>query len=465
MKRFLSLIALVAVALVSCEPVENPENNTPEDNTPEAPQDSEPSLQIKLESESVMNFTSAGGAGTISYVFDNKETENKDDAEAAAETRNSPVPLVATATTTVEWISNFQSTEDLKITFDVLANESYENRSANIKVAYGESSFYVRVQQEGVAKADVVFTATHLGGSYYGKYINTKGFNYFVILGDMQAEHYQSKQEAATEYRFDIYSECGSPFNSTHRVPVGTYKIDHRSTGDPGTIDGSENCSYYFNTNYTTASYIEATLIVTEDSISAEVTFADGQLHRIEYHGDCVMEDYILDTYADVYPVSQYTKDITFDVKNGSINAYFRGDYFGIGSDVWFMDMVESVSPYNGVYLVFDLIVPKDLGGLENQDGFLGEYTIHNDSTTSYDYTIPVGRLRDDSLQMHAWYLVCESSMVDMSKAAPFTAGTIKVTKEGNTVTFDINGADDNGNKIVGKFSGLVVSYYDQKCE
>jgi hypothetical protein len=49
-----------------------------------------------------------------------------------------------------------------------------------------------------------------------------------------------------------------------------------------------------------------------------------------------------------------------------------------------------------------------------------------------------------------------------MSKAAPFTSGTIKVTKEGNAYKFDIDGADDNGNKIIGTFIGYISDYQDQ---
>lgn len=450
MKKIFALLASVTVLFTACEAtIQSPASG------PDSGDESNPNLKVKLESESVMHFASVGGSGTISYSFE----EVADD-----QTRTSPVPIVATATTTVEWINNFQSNEDLTITFDVLANEDMAERSANIKVAYGEYSFYVRVSQQGVAKADVTFTATHLGGSYWGKYITSKGFNYFIILGDKQAAHYQTKLDGATEYRFDLYSSESSPFATTHRVPVGTYKIDHARTGDPGTIDGYRDCSYLYNDS-NVSSYIDATLVVTEDSIIADITFADGQVHHVEYHGECVMEDYIEDTFADVHPVSQYTDDITFDIDGGSIHAYFRGDHYGIDCDVWFFDMIESKSPYNGVYLIFDLIVPKSLGGLDNQEGFLGEFTIHNENTESYEYTVPVGRLRDDSLQMHAWYLYCVESQVDMSKAAPLTSGSIKVTKDGGNITFDINATDDNGNKIVGTFTGVLSSVVDQSCE
>lgn len=446
MKKLFSLIAIVAVALTACEP---------KDPTPQVDNSN---LKIKLLSKSVMNFSSAGGKGVINYEFENLDTEEA--------TRFSPAPVVAKAETVAEWITDVVSEDGSTVTFTVVPNDGGNERSATIKVSYGEYSFQVMVKQEGVKHADVTFTATHLGGTYWGKYINSKGFNYFVILGDMRADHYQSKQDMATEYRFDIYSDTASSFNTTHRVPVGTYKLDHSRSGDPGTIDGYRDCSYLYPVSGSTSAYSDATLIVTEDSIIAEVTFFDGQVHRIEYYGSTVMEDYIKDTFADVYPVSQYTEDITFDVKNGRINARFRGDHLGVGYDVWFIDMVAETSPYNGEYFIFDLIVPKELGGFDNLDGIVGEYKFHDENTTDYAYTIPVGRLRDDSLQLHAWYLWCVQSQVDMSLAAPMTSGTVKVTKNGaGDYTFAIDSTDDNGNRIVGTFQGTILDYQDQSCE
>ena len=432
------MIALAALLFVSCE-----------SNEPASQIDA--NLKIKLTSQSVMNFEAAGGQGVITYEFEKLDATRANVAEAA---------------TAVNWIENLTSTQEGKVTFTVASYDGEEERSATIKVSYGEHSFQVMVKQKGMKHADVTFNATHLGGTYWGKYINTKGFNYFVILGDMQADHYQSKQDGATEYRFDIYSDTASSFNSTHRIPVGTYKMDHTRSGNPGTIDGYKDNSYLFTPAYTTTAYADATLVVTEDSIIADVTFFDGSVHHIEYHGSTVMEDYIKDTYADVYPVSQYTEDINFNVTNGRINARYRGDHLGVGYDVWFIDMVAETNPYNGAYIIFDLIVPKELGGFANLDGIVGEYKFHDENTTDYAYTIPVGRLRDDSLQLHAWYLWCIQSQVDMSQAAPMTSGTVKVTKNGsNDYTFEFDSTDDNGNRIVGTFQGVILDYQDQSCE
>ena len=440
MKRLFALIALVAVALTACE-TKKGETNTPAevDNN----------LVIKLTSQSVMNFEAIGGDGEITYEFEATRAH------------------VAEAATAVAWIENLTSTEEGKVTFRVAANEEKEERSATIKVSYGQHSFMVMVKQAGSQKADVNFTATHLNGTYWGKYPGiSKGFNYLIILSDQQSIHYLTKASGSTEYRFNIYSNVSSAFNTTHRVPVGTYKMDHQSTGNPGTIDGHKDESYYLSAADTDTPYADATMVVTEDSIIVDVTFFSGETHHVEYHGSTTYEPYIEGTFADVYPVSQYTSDITFDVKGGRMNFYYRGDHYGTGCDVWMLELIQQVNPYNGVYMILDLLIPKGLGGTDNFDSIVGDYKFHDANTTSYEYTIPVGRLRDDCLQMHAWYLWCVQSQVDMSQAAPMTSGTVKVSQNGiQDYTFEIDSTDDNGNRIIGTFQGTILNAYDQKCE
>ena len=438
MKKFFSLIALVAVALTACEPT-NPEN----------PGEVNANLKIKLTSQSVMSFDANGGEGTITYEFEELTRAN-----------------IAEAATAVAWIENLTSTEEGKVTFTVAPYDGKEERSATIKVSYGQHSFMVMVKQAGLSTADVNFTATHLNGTYWGKFPTTKGFNYLVILGDQRAVHYLTKGAGSTEYRFNIYSNVSSAFNTTHRVPVGTYTIDHQSTGNPGTIDGHKDQSYLLGADDSDTPYQSATMVVTEDSIIVDITFFNGETHHVEYHGSTTFEPYIEGTFADVFPVSQYVSDITFDVTGGRINLYYRGDHYGTGCDVWMVELVQQTNPYNGVYMLIDLLIPKGMGGTDNFDSIVGDYKFHDENTTSYEYTIPVGRLRDDCLQMHAWYLWCVQSQIDMGQAAPMTSGSIQVTRNGiQDYTFTIDSTDDVGNRIYGTFQGTILNAYDQKYE
>ena len=90
-----------------------------------------------------------------------------------------------------------------------------------------------------------------------------------------------------------------------------------------------------------------------------------------------------------------------------------------------------------------------------------GEYTL-SDPTKSLDWTFPAGRLRDDSQQLNAYYMVCENGQIDMSKAAPIIDGTIKVEKQGINTVITVDGKDDAGNDVKGTFSGEVRELEDQ---
>lgn len=430
MRKFFMLIALCAFAFTACEPASNDVANG----------------KLTLTSKSVMNFEAAGGQGEITYAFVEEETRaNK-----------------VTAIAVVDWITDV-TVGDGKVAFNVAANNGDE-RSASIKVECGQDSFQVMVTQEGTTAADVNFTATHMGGTFYGKFIvdggQTEGFNYHIIMSDHQPL-LPSAYNGYTEYRFDIYAGETSEFNREVCIPVGTYTLDHQRTNRVGTIDAHKDCSYHVSSNQVVSNYKTCTLVVTENSIIADLTFFNGESHHVEYHGAPVMEDYSETTYADVFPVSPFTGDHTFDAKGGYMYAYYRGDWFGTGDDVWFMHMIEDKTTFSGVYLIFNFIVPKSVGGFNNTEGFIGEYTL-TDPTKEMEWTFPAGRLRDDSQMLNAFYMECVSGQIDWEHTAPIVDGNIKVEKDGTEVVITVDGKDDAGNNINGTFRGGVRELENQ---
>lgn len=442
MKKLFALVALCAVAFSACENTGNEQTEQTNANLV---------LKITNPTSGILEFPSAGGNGDIMFTLAEEETR-------------SAAPAEVTATSDAEWITDITVGKD-KITFTVAQNEDVE-REDYITIKYKNQTKFVSIEQGGYERPDVTFKATHLNGTYWGKFPTTPGFNYLIILGDRRSQHYLTKESGSTEYRFNIYSDVSSAFNKVHRVPVGTYKMDHSSSGRPGTIDGHKDQSYYLSSNGTDNPYADATMVVTETSIVVDVTFLDGKKHHIEYKGSLIYESYTEGTFADVFPVSAYTEDITFDITGGHVDAYFRGDYYGTGYNVWFMQLVEENYPhYNGVYLVLDLIVPKSEGGVNDLDIINGEYPIFKQKPENCAYTIPNGLLRDDCLQMHAWYLTCIDGKLDMSTAAPLTSGSVKVTKDGTNFLFEVDSEDDNGNKLTGTFQGTLSSWLDQSCE
>ena len=429
MKKILLFLALLAVSFTACEPTDQVQNG-----------------KIKLTSNSVMNFGIEGGAGEITFTFEE-------------ETRANAVTTICLA----DWITDITIGSN-NITFNVAKNDGKE-RETTFKVQHGENSFMVMITQEGTVVEDVSFTATYVGGTFYGKFLTdggqTEGFNYFVILSDMQPHGITTIPLYATQYRFDIYAGESSEFNREVHIPVGVYTLDHSRSSRIGTIDAYKDCSYYYSANGVSSAYRTATLTVTEDSIVAELSLMSGETHKVVYNGAPVMCDYSEDTFADVHPVSQYTDTLSFNVNEGYMYAYYRGDWFGTGHDVWFMHMIEEKVGFSGVYLIFNFIVPQSIGGFSNTEGYLGEYKLSNPNE-SLDYTFPAGRLRDDSQQLNAWYLYCVNGQVDMSQAAPIMDGTIKVEKVDGDVVITVDGKDDAGNAIKGRFAGVVRELENQ---
>lgn len=437
MRKLFAILALAAAVFTACESNDEGINAN---------------LKIKLTSESIMHFGMEGGAGTITYEFEN-----------LAEATRNPKPAIAEAATAVAWITDL-SCDANKVTFNIAANTDAA-REATIKVWYGEHSFMVMIKQDGTVNADKTFRATHLGGTYYGK-LQTRGYNYFMILSDYQPQSLASIPYGATEYRLDLYADKGAQFDEVRSIPVGTYKLDHRRSGEPFSIDGYQDCSYlydYSTGNPYTAPFLDATVVVSEDGIVADITLMSGEVHRVEYSGSLAMEDYTEPTFADIHPVSQYTSDIEFAVEGGEFMPIFRGNWYDSESDVWFVHMIEQKNGFSGVYLLLDLLVPRSNGGYSNKEGFLGEYSLLDPKAESWDYTFPCGRLRDDSMQLHAWYAYCVNSQVDMSLAAPITAGSIKFEKtDDGKYLLTVDGKDDNGNNIKGTFKGIINTYDNQ---
>ena len=93
---------------------------------------------LSLKSEAAIKFTAEGGNGTIKYELVNPQEE---------------VELEATCE--AQWVSAIAVDEaKSEVTFAVAANEAYEARNAQVKVAYGELSFEVSVEQEAAEEPE-----------------------------------------------------------------------------------------------------------------------------------------------------------------------------------------------------------------------------------------------------------------------------------------------------------------------
>ena len=146
MKRILSIIAIWSVLFTACEPIA------------ETPSNAESNLMVAT---NIVTMSAAGGVGEIIYTI-SQPTEG----------------AVLEATSTSEWISGITVGE--KITFEVDANTTTEQRVGFINISYGAEEYTVGVQQVGkdegnssikISLTPRKITAPAMGGSQSVSYL------------------------------------------------------------------------------------------------------------------------------------------------------------------------------------------------------------------------------------------------------------------------------------------------------
>lgn len=193
---------------------------------------------------------------------------------------NAPKDAVPTVTCDAEWLTVKAGSN---ITIKVARNDD-EARSATIVVGYKSQSQTITVNQKG--REIVRFDAKLLEGTYYAyEYSDTP--NYYVCLTDLGSDAEGYAVANGTYYLFDIYGEEAIiDAQGYATIPAGTYTLANNT--DKWSI-GNNEFTYYFTVDAqgyleNEVAYDEATLVVTEDSITATV-FMGGVKHVATYNG------------------------------------------------------------------------------------------------------------------------------------------------------------------------------------
>jgi hypothetical protein len=425
------MFALLSVLFVACE--KNVEGSK--------------SPQLKLLSDATVSFTNEGGRGTIEFELLNPEDGVNVEAESSH-----------------FWVCGVQVNEGT-VDFSVLKNANRENRSATITVSYGETqSFVVEVVQDE-AGYDVEFVAEKINGTYFGR-VGSDGFNYSVILSDVGVPTNTTLYYGSKSYHFELFSDVSHGFDmGVHELPLGTYTFDSTNAGEPGTFISKTDYTYYAvcDDSGTTDYYgmVAGELVVTENHVEAVIRTEDGLWHHVVYSGDLTLSYDFIDEM--VPPFSLITKDYSFDC-TGYIHAYYRGDYFGLGTDVWFIDMCETIQPMNGNYIMMLVMVDKSKGGYK-EDAFLGTFTAAQIGDTNYVNTFAPGCMQNGFAPYATWMMRAESSMLLNDWGGPLVDGTISISKEGVQYFVTVDCVDDANNKVQGKFACYMDYYLNQDHE
>jgi hypothetical protein len=224
-------------------------------------------------------------------------------------------------------------------------------------------------------------------------------------------------------------------------LPHGTYTFDADDTGEDGTL------GFYYSSGLVLTESGEpqewygfsgGTVTVTEGKIYAELKREDnGGKVTVTYEGDLAFSN---GGGGSTTPVEG---DVDVNISGAGVHAYYYGDWYGVGADLWLVQIYEDDNNKSGRYIQLELLVDPAY------DDWRGTFTALNDASTSYFATFVPGEIVGSSLS-GAWYVELENGSISGASAA-LVNGTVKcVFNEDGSKTIVLDCVDDAGNKIVG---------------
>lgn len=189
-------------------------------------------------------------------------------------------------------ISEFDCSNSGSVSFTVAPNETYESRSGEVLVEYGELNFSVPVNQS--AGYDVTTPCTVFLSTYFGDAYDT--YTHFFMMADRDLGEGGNYDHEGAYYVIYLTRNIDEE-TATAAFTSGEYTVDPDSSYEDWTISAKESYVIYNNTQY---SITEGTLTVSgedynESTFDLTVTLDDGSVHHAEYNGPQYGEDYSID--------------------------------------------------------------------------------------------------------------------------------------------------------------------------
>ena len=425
MRRLFSLAFVALFSLVvSCEQMK--------------PQDPQPKQPLTLTSESVVDFSAAGGVGAINYTLEGE-------GSVVATTDNSQMfDAINTNTKGV-------------VRFSVNENVTTDIREANIIVSYGDYCFTVHIIQAAAEVPGVTVVevkANQLVGNYYGEDVCPGVGHYWVILTKDGFDN--GNTVIGGEYfRFDLIAPLAQ---STENItlPDGDYVFDPSLSYELFTIIDINNTDYTWIEGDGSAlgyAFDNASLTVRGNKIEL-VALANNTEYHVSFEGDYTLTPpYEITDY-----VSSLKSDTVIDVSNctASYNSY--GDYWECGFNNWCIEFVCNDGMTQGTYLVLDLISSSTttIAGTYVASGFTVEDPTKPDFRAGV--FVPGFRVSDTSdLLLGSLFMVYKDGLC--LSQAPLYDGSVTVTELGNGYyTIVVDALDDAPvqNKITLNWTGYL---------
>ena len=410
MKRAFLLFAIVTV-IAGCDTV-----------NPDAPANPATKEELVITSDSSVWHDAEGGMGEIFYEIKNGSTE-----------------LKLTADSSEEWASVVVIGEGV-ITYVVAPNTDRGERRARIELKYGNAEASVTIMQR--VAVDVDFEATTTEGSCFTHCNNEANVHsYMLMLSTIGVGDDGEPYAGAKYYCIDLYAtEYVSKDDAVATLPEGTYRLEVGGEVSDRIIN--HMYSYYYNGSEEVG-FADAEVIVSDNSVVANIYLANGENHRVVYSGSLDIPVY---SNTVTEGLSTLTQNHMFDIKDGVFVGAYVGDLMYNGCNTCQVYLYEYLDPVTGEergdMFQIDLQLPADSRDV------CGTYT--HGTTAGHFIPGSAEDLDGQFMQQNSWYIT--AGYIDF---APLVRGSVMVESESEGVyIFTINTVDDRGNTIKGTFKG-----------
>lgn len=426
MKKFLYLLALCAMTMVSCEEWFADDKPQKPEPTPIVPE--QPEIEFQLTSEESVEISAKGGECVITYAITNPDET-----------------LAVNVTPNVKWIAEsdaFDATPN-QIRLVVEANQSVEPRSAEVVVTYGKFVANVLVNQ--AADEELL---QYLSGIYHGN-SNFCDYNYRIALSSAEsAFDIVTGEECVVDgnqYLFlDLYSsESSAQYNVKFSVPEGVYSLDAENSGEAGSL-GAEY-SYLCNAANQKIYFKSGKVAVEKGLITAELVGADNKKYRFYTLKNSVDNKTLFKGNDISAELSTLTENLEIPSEAASLYAEPYGDYYVIGKDMWLL----YIDYDTGHSLVMEILTP--IGAMP-----VGEFPISSDLNKAR-MALP-GFADGDEKNWWSWYYCYDG--YDVVGQAPIVSGNLKIVDDGagnHTASFTFKEA--KGLTISGSCTAYFETY------
>ena len=430
MKRLITLLfAIAALSFMACEP----QQITPND---------EPAFEIT--SAKSVEVGVDGGVFPITYNL--------------TEGDYTSVSAIADDT---EMIIDINTNTASVILVSVAPNNNTYNRSARIRVKYGDKAEFVEVHQAGSSgkeegEYDVVeIKANQLIGNYYGERLQAGLGHYWIILSENGIVD-GALAPNAEFFRLDLLGPLAQNEENI-RIPDGTYLLGNSYTEFTMPDIGSTDYVYTDAEGESwSVPFSSATLVVRGSSFELTARIETKEFH-VSFDGEYNITANIVNNY-----ISTLKEDYVIDLSNctGTLKSF--GDYWQCGYCNWQIEFVCNDGLKYGTYLVLDFLTDSKLSGASGVEGTYRDTGFSAQDSTmpafaSYTF-IPGIQISDDGVFMMGSIVQVYKDGIGIDQASLYE-GEMVISKNSNgTYTIVVDALDDapKQNRVTLNWTGVL---------